>query len=708
MSATPPTDLVSAARDALRHRRYPPALLERFDALDQNTLVHEPWLALFQGRRLCRMHSRFADATPLIDQALTLFRERGDAEGEVWALAEWVVMRYHEHEFATGLAGIAPMLEQTALPYLSAELHFGAFLCLIGQGRVQDAVKAGEAALAALDNEEDLWLQRIGRIQMLRNIASGYHYAGQMRRAVYAAAYAMKLAQGDDETAYMLPWCAYELGLAYWRQGQLDAASEVLDMARRLAETWQHQKLWTWAVAAQGHVLRDQDRLDAALAAYQLAGCWAEEPEGPAFIQIRQGRLAEARWSGEVCLALAEEGKGWMSVPQSKLLLALVELVSGQPEAALALLEQSIAIYAEQGYQHYVATAELYRAAAGLALGRAELVTEGIAHYLQFAAREEVFTSAWWMPELIGPLLLFALQHGIEVGWAQRLLEARFSAGAAAWYPAGSAHRTAELEIASRVQQILLPELPPVMPDLDIVGRVLPAVEVGGDFVGYYPQGAVPEDGVQRQIGIAVGDISGKGLGAALLLSGTVVALNTVTTTAAGPPEVAEALHLAMQPYTSRSQMNIALCYTLLVQQRDGWLLRTIGAGAVPPLLRRATGEVEWLDTVGFPLGALVTQRYQEVCVKLAPGDVVLLLSDGIVEAMSAERELFGFDRLADIVRGLGPHQDAYGILTSVLEAVGRHSAGADQHDDMTLVVVRVLAGVASGRPDQPVSINTK
>ncbi|KPV51779.1 hypothetical protein SE17_19280, partial [Kouleothrix aurantiaca] len=297
---TPPNDLDRAARAALQQRRYPDEVLARLDALAEPELLALPWAALLQGRRLCRLHSRFAEATALIDRALANFRAAGNGEGELWALAEWLVMRYHNGDYAAGLEELFDALAQPMRPYLRAELLFGQFLCAIGLGQVRDAVAAGEAALDALQDESDAWLQRIGRIQMQRNIAAGYHYLGESRRSVAAAEQAAALAHSHADTADMQPWCFYELGLARWRYGQLAAATETLDHARRLAEQWQHRELWRWAVAAQGHVLRDQDRLEAALAAYQLANCWGEDPEGPAFIQLRQGRLAEARWSCEM------------------------------------------------------------------------------------------------------------------------------------------------------------------------------------------------------------------------------------------------------------------------------------------------------------------------------------------------------------------------------------------------------------------------
>jgi tetratricopeptide (TPR) repeat protein len=690
------TELAAQAHAALTGRRYPPELLAHLDLLSEPALQASPWIALFQGRRLCRLHSRFAEATLLIDHALAAFRTQGDQQGELWALAEWVVMRYHAADFDTGLVGIETQIERPMHPYLRAELLFGRFLCLIGLARVREAVQVGETALDLLDSTAEAWLQRVGRIQMLRNIAAGYHYLGEMRRAVTATEQAAALAHEHPDTADMRPWCFYELGLAYWRQGQLAQAIETLDTARRLAETWQHRELWRWAVATQGHVLRDQDRLDAALAAYQLANCWGEEPEGPAFIQLRQGRLVEAHWSCATHMTLMsyEGGRG---IADGQLLLGLVELKRGRPHQALALLDNAHEHYTDAGYAYHQATAQLYRAAVGFALGQGALVDAGLASYLRYAAREQVLNCTWWLPELIEPLLLTAVRRGIESAWAQRLLAERFAEQPRANTPLPAAHETTELEIARRMQLSLLPELPPVMPDLDIAALVLPASEIGGDFVGYFPRGADPAASVQRQLGVAVGDISGKGLSAALLLSGTVVALNTVAAGGAAPTRVADALHTAMLPYTSRSRMTIAFCYTLLTQQKNGWWLRSTGAGAIPPLLRRANGEIIWLETIGFPLGAFAGAHYNEIETVLVPGDLLLMLSDGIVEAMNRQREMFGFERLAHTLANIGPDADAHRALIRVVEAVRQHCGTIEPQDDITLVVVRVLAGAGDG-----------
>jgi serine phosphatase RsbU (regulator of sigma subunit) len=407
---------------------------------------------------------------------------------------------------------------------------------------------------------------------------------------------------------------------------------------------------------------------------------------------MRQGRMAEARWSCETHRTLVnyEGGRG---IADAQLLMGLVELKGGRANEALALLDTAYALYTDAGYAYHQATVQLYRAAASFALGQGDLADDGVASYLRYAAREQVLSCAWWLPELIEPLLLNAVRRRIEPEWAQRLLAERFAEQPRATQPLPSARETTEHEIARRMQLSLLPELPPVMPDLDIAALVLPASEIGGDFVGYFPRGADPGASVQRQLGVAVGDISGKGLGAALLLSGTVVALNTVASGGDPPSRVADALHTAMLPYTSRSRMTIAFCYTLLTQQAEGWRLRSTGAGAIPPLLRRASGEIIWLETIGFPLGAFAGARYSEINTLLLPGDMLLMLSDGIVEAMNGQREMFGFDRLAQTLAEIGPEADAHRVLLAVVEAMRKHCGTIEPQDDITLVVVRMLAG---------------
>lgn len=158
---------------------------------------------------------------------------------------------------------------------------------------------------------------------------------------------------------------------------------------------------------------------------------------------------------------------------------------------------------------------------------------------------------------------------------------------------------------------------------------------------------------------------------------------------------LAAALNEAVRPYTSRSRMNIALLYAMLTQGQEGWELRAIGAGAVPPLLRRADGTTGWLETVGFPIGTTTAASYGEAVAHLAPGDTLLLMSDGVVEAMSPRRELFGFEGVVAAAAGAAAEQGAHAVLSAVLAAVRAHAGSAEQNDDITVIVVRVLAGSA-------------
>jgi sigma-B regulation protein RsbU (phosphoserine phosphatase) len=94
-------------------------------------------------------------------------------------------------------------------------------------------------------------------------------------------------------------------------------------------------------------------------------------------------------------------------------------------------------------------------------------------------------------------------------------------------------------------------------------------------------------------------------------------------------------------------------------------------------------------------LGVFGGARYNEIETTLAPDDTLLMLSDGIVEAMNRRREMFGFDRLARTLADITPGADAHQVLTTVAQAVRRHCGAIEPQDDITLVVVRVLSGSA-------------
>lgn len=242
-----------------------------------------------------------------------------------------------------------------------------------------------------------------------------------------------------------------------------------------------------------------------------------------------------------------------------------------------------------------------------------------------------------------------------------------------------AAQLAGELALARRIQQSLLPLAAPGWAAPDLVCWSAPAREVGGDFYAY---AALPDG----RVGVGVGDVSGKGLPAALLVSTCLALLQAATASAASPSALLSSLDQALRASTRATRQNCALCCVEL----DGPVLRVANAGGVPPLVRRAAGGVVWVDAGGFPLGSGFGHLgYREVCAELAPGDLLLLVSDGVVEAMDEAGELFGFERLERAVAALDA-PSAFVAVAELREAVAAFAGPADAHDDMTIVALRV------------------
>jgi serine phosphatase RsbU (regulator of sigma subunit) len=237
-----------------------------------------------------------------------------------------------------------------------------------------------------------------------------------------------------------------------------------------------------------------------------------------------------------------------------------------------------------------------------------------------------------------------------------------------------------ELAAARTIQLSLLPHSTPELPYVDVAGSSIPAKEVGGDFFAYH----VFADG---RLGVAVGDVSGKGIPAALLMA---LALNTFETLVDGYEDqgaLLNACNSSLALRLSQSKQNTAFL-SVVVDPAQGEAL-VANAGLVAPLLWRA-GEVRYVESYGLPLGALPGAKYTEERVSIRPGDSLLLVSDGIVEAMNVADELWGFPRLEAVFREVGAAEPK-AIVDAVLADVRRFMGEVSQHDDMTVVAMRVL-----------------
>lgn len=242
-----------------------------------------------------------------------------------------------------------------------------------------------------------------------------------------------------------------------------------------------------------------------------------------------------------------------------------------------------------------------------------------------------------------------------------------------------------ELSIAWHIQNSLLPVGVPDIPGLDCAGFCYPASKVGGDFYNYF---VFPH----HELGVAVGDVAGKGIQAALMMALSVGLLTTKVQKDLSPSKLLATLNTDLQPHVRRNWMNTALTYAMLqpsVTFPGAWHLQIANAGLVPPLIRRQNRDTEWCDVGGLPLGISEKSVYSEKDMILYPGDMLILCSDGVTEAMSAEQGMYGNERFAQRVAAL-TERNAQQVLIALLDDVRGFAGNDDTGDDMTMVVVVV------------------
>jgi len=244
-----------------------------------------------------------------------------------------------------------------------------------------------------------------------------------------------------------------------------------------------------------------------------------------------------------------------------------------------------------------------------------------------------------------------------------------------------------ELKLAHDVQTSMMPKTKPVVEGFDIAGWSMPAKEVGGDLFDYEYLGV---DGDHAKFGISIFDVSGKGMQAAMsavFTSGAFASEARQYSSAAG---LLTRLNRAVYTHSRRGHFVAFLIAVLDVQQKS---VTFANAGQTKPLLRSG-GTVSWLDPIGvhFPLGMKEDSTYEDRTVQLRSGDVLFLLTDGFTDAMDNRKEMFGLERIEgfaerDGLEGLSAEQ----LLAGATEEVRRYVADAPQHDDMTMVVIKVL-----------------
>jgi phosphoserine phosphatase RsbU/P len=246
-----------------------------------------------------------------------------------------------------------------------------------------------------------------------------------------------------------------------------------------------------------------------------------------------------------------------------------------------------------------------------------------------------------------------------------------------------------DMALASDVQRRLLPEAPPLSECVDFAATSVPARRIGGD---YYDFVELPD----RGIGIALADVSGKGVAAALIMSVVQASLRIISSEADMPlPQLVARMNQFVYQSTPASKY-ATFFYAHLDAQR--LRLRYVNAGHNAPHLLRATRkaavdsafpEIEQLSVGGTVIGMFPDMRYEEGTVELRRGDVLLAFTDGVPEAHDPENEEFGEERLQQLLRRIAD-LPANEINLRISAELKNWIGDAEQYDDLTFIVMKV------------------
>ncbi len=239
-----------------------------------------------------------------------------------------------------------------------------------------------------------------------------------------------------------------------------------------------------------------------------------------------------------------------------------------------------------------------------------------------------------------------------------------------------------DLEMAREVQLRLLPHRPPEHEHAEFAARFLPARAIGGDLYDFLRYDSTSS-------ALAIGDVSGKAAPAALYAALVSGIMRSAGSTHLAPAEMLALLNDSLQERHVSAQY-VAMVYA--VWNDENMTLQIANAGATQPLFYRARPDGGTIDVVraeGFPLGLFPNVRYEEISLATRPGDALVFLSDGITDAQNTAGEMFGTERVIELLRR-NCRAGAMELASTILAAVSAFQGEADRFDDETVVVLRV------------------
>lgn len=241
-----------------------------------------------------------------------------------------------------------------------------------------------------------------------------------------------------------------------------------------------------------------------------------------------------------------------------------------------------------------------------------------------------------------------------------------------------------DLQIAREIQTWLLPGAPPQIQGLTVAYATRPANTVAGDYYDVFPRPGRTNE--ENRVVLAVADVAGKSIPAAMLMATFQASLKTLSTAQVALPELAS----NMNRYAcSNSQGGLRFTTAFLAEYDP--VRRTvcyINAGHNNPILRRASGQIERLDVGGLPFGIQPEVKYESASVTLAPGDWLIIFTDGLVEAENANQDEYGEARLLSAIEVAHAGQPA-DMLKRLMAELDLFVGNTPQHDDVTCMLLK-------------------
>ncbi|MDD5085124.1 MAG: SpoIIE family protein phosphatase, partial [Candidatus Omnitrophica bacterium] len=294
------------------------------------------------------------------------------------------------------------------------------------------------------------------------------------------------------------------------------------------------------------------------------------------------------------------------------------------------------------------------------------VATASFAGLLSISILTFIFANYWiriFVPSclIFAVYLLILLRHYLAERFAKELIQQ-------------------ELQIAQRIQKSFLPQQVPAYPGIEIAAESVAAKEVGGDLYDFL---AFPEN----RLGIVIGDVSGKGVPAALFMARTISEFRSRAKGERSSTDVSNLNEAVSKNNTSG--LFVTFLYLILDTKTQRVSFSNAGHHALLRYVNK-TGEIEPLNTKkGMPIGIMPVGIFDEGTATLEKGDIIVLFTDGIEEAMSKRREEFGMERLTKALREAKDSAPGE-IVKHIIKAVRTHAEGTPQHDDLTLVVAKI------------------